>query len=114
MGTYTKGVADFERHMRALVLAEFPSAFGGKCEVGHHLLRRLNHPSQVNDPRVIVPVTASQHAEFHTSPPTIVFLGFSLDRNNNIVGALFDYHGREYGWLNRRFVEAWNDLAPSK
>ena len=110
MGVYAKDVLDFQRHMRRLVKDGFPSAFGGQAEVGHHLLRRLNHPAQVNDPRVIVPVTASQHAELHANPPTIVFLGFSLDRNNEIVGVLFDYHGKEYGWLNRRWVEAWNAI----
>jgi hypothetical protein len=110
LGIYAKDILDFQHHMRRLVKDEFPSAFGGKAEVGHHLLRRLNHPSQVNDPRVIVPVTAKQHDQFHANPPTIVFLGFSLDRNNEIVGVLFDYHGKEYGWLNRKWLEAWKAI----
>lgn len=114
MGTYTNGVADFRRHVEALVLAEFPSAFGGQCEVGHHLLRRLNHPSQVNDPHIIVPVTASQHAEFHASPPTIELLELSKDKEGVVIGAVFDYHGKEYGWLNKKWVEAWYDQPPSK
>jgi len=96
--------------MKRLVGGGFPSAFGGQAEVGHHLLRRLNHPAQVNDPRVIVPVTAKQHDEFHTSPPTIKLVDFCWDKDNNIIGAVFDYHGKEYGWLNKNWVEAWNAI----
>ena len=114
MGTYSQGVLDFRKRMRRLVKDGFPSAFGGSCEVGHHLLRRLNHPGQVNDPRVIVPVTASQHDEFHASPPTIKLVDFSWDKDNNIVGAVFLYHGKPYGWPNKRWVEAWYAIDVKK
>jgi hypothetical protein len=110
MGAYSKNVSSFQRHMRRLVKDEFPSAFGGKAEVGHHLLRRLNHPNQVNDPRVIVPVTAKQHDELHSNPPTIVFVSFSWDKDGNVIGALFDYHGKEYKWLNKKWLEAWKAI----
>ena len=108
MGTYSQGVLDFQRHMKALVKSGFPSAFGGECQIGHHLLRRLNHPAQVNDPHIIVPVTAKQHDEFHTNPPAIELVELCMDKDNNVIGALFNYHGKEYGWLNKKFVEAWN------
>ena len=107
MGIYKQGVLNFQRHMKRLVLAGFPSAFGGECQIGHHLLRRLNHPAQVNDPHVIVPVTASQHDELHANPPTIELLELRMDKDNNIIGAVFNYHGKEYGWLNKKWVEAW-------
>lgn len=110
METYKKGVEDFQWHMRRLVKDGFPSAFGGECQVGHHLLRRLNHPSKVNEPLIIVPVTAKQHDEMHANPPTIVFVGFSTDEDGDIIGCEFLYHGKEYGWLNERFVEAWHAL----
>ena len=111
MGTYKKGVEDFSHHMKRLVLAGFPSAFGGECQIGHHLLRRLNHPAQVNDPRIIVPVTASQHNELHANPPTIELEALLLDKDNHIIGAVFLYHGKEYRWLNKKWVEAWNAIS---
>ena len=107
MGTYSLAVKDFQFRMRRLVKDGFPSAFGGTCEVGHHMLRRLNHPSQVNDPHIIVPITANQHDEFHTSKPTIRLVEFCMDKDNNIIGAMFNYHGKEYVWLNKLWLEAW-------
>lgn len=111
VGIYKQGILSFQRHMKALVRDEFPSAFGGKAQVGHHLLRRLNHPAQVSDPHIIIPVTASQHDELHANPPTIVLVELCMDKDNNIIGAVFDYHGKEYRWLNKKFVEAWEAIG---
>ena len=110
MGTYSQGVLDFQRHMKRLVKDGFPSAFGGECQIGHHLLRRLNHPAQVNDPHIIVPVTAKQHDELHSNPPTIELEELLMDKDNNIIGALFNYRGKSFKWLNKDWVEVWEGL----
>jgi hypothetical protein len=110
ISNYTEHTRDFQQHMKRLVRDRFPSAFGGACEVGHHLLRRLNHPQQVNDPRFIVPLTASQHDEFHANPPTISVKEL-LYEDGTCAGCVFLYHGKEYRWSNRLFVKAWNTPA---
>lgn len=104
---YANHVPEFQRHCEILIRQEYPSALGGVMQVGHHLLRRLNHSAQLADPHIIVPLTAKQHDEIHAPNPTISVKEL-LFEGEVCVGCVFDYHGKEFRWSNKRFVEAWN------